>query len=85
MDNESQKIVEINNKLKKAKLSFQEACRKLSAKRMKASRKLENDINKELKPLKLIDANFKVEILARDEEDWNKNGSELVRFLVRLR
>ncbi len=84
LDNESQKIVEINNKLKKAKLSFQEACRKLSATRMKASRKLENDINKELKPLKLIDANFKVEILARDEEDWNKNGSELVRFLVRL-
>ncbi len=84
LDNESQKIVEIYNKLKKAKLSFQDACRKLSSTRMIASRELENDINKELKPLKLIDANFKVEILAREEDDWNKNGSELVRFLVRL-
>ena len=43
-----------------------------------------NDINKELKPLKLLDANFKVEFLVKEEENWNRNGSEKVRFLVRL-
>ena len=60
------------------------SCRKLSEKRIAASKKLENDINKELKPLKLLDANFKVEFLVKEEENWNRNGSEKVRFLVRL-
>ena len=32
----------------------------------------------------MINANFTVDIEKKNKEQWNKNGSELVRFLVRL-
>ena len=82
--NDSQKIDEIYQKLEKAEKRFQDACEKLTFKRKAASKKLENDINNELNPLRLINASFKVDINAKEKKNWNMNGSELVRFLVRL-
>ena len=58
--------------------------KKLTFKRELASKKLENDINNEFNPLRLINASFKVDINAKEKKNWNMNGSELVRFLVRL-
>ena len=51
---------------------------------MEASKKLEKEINKELAPLKLADANFKVEIIPKEEKLWNSNGAEKVSFLARM-
>ena len=83
IDNEAQKINEINeNNL--AENSFHDLCKKLSLKRDLSSKKLQEEINKELIPLRLINANFTVDIEKKNKEQWNKNGSELVRFLVRL-
>ena len=84
LKNDSQKIDEIYQKLEKAQKKFQDACETLSLKRELASKKLENDINNELNPLRLINARFKVDISAKEKKNWNMNGSELVRFLVRL-
>ena len=84
LKNDSQKIDEIYQKLEKAQKKFQDACETLSLKRELASKKLENDINNELNPLRLINASFKVDINAKEKSNWNMNGSELVRFLVRL-
>ena len=84
LKNDSQKIEEIYQKLEKAEKRFQDACEKLTFKRKLASKKLENDINNELNPLRLINASFKVDINAKEKSNWNMNGSELVRFLVRL-
>ena len=84
IDNEAQKINEINEKLNLAENSFHDLCKKLSLKRDLASKKLQEEINKELIPLRLINANFTVDIEKKNKEQWNKNGSELVRFLVRL-
>ena len=84
LKNDSQKIDEIYQKLEKAEKRFQDACKKLTFKRELASKKLENDINNEFNPLRLINASFKVDINAKEKKNWNMNGSELVRFLVRL-
>ena len=48
--------------------------KKLSLERLEASKKLEKEINKELAPLKLADANFKVEIIPKEEKLWNLMG-----------
>ena len=84
LKNDSQKIEEIYQKLEKAEKRFQDACEILTSKRELASKKLENDINNELNPLRLINASFKVDINAKEKRNWNMHGSELVRFLVRL-
>ena len=84
IDNEAQKINEINEKLNLAENSFHDLCKKLSLKRDLASKKLQEEINKELIPLRLINSNFTVDIEKKNKEQWNKNGSELVRFLVTL-
>ena len=84
LDNQSQEIEEIKNKLEKAENTFHQFAEKLSSERLLASNQLEKEINKELSPLKLIDANFKVEILPKEKKIWNANGSESARFLVRM-
>ena len=77
--NDSQKIDEIYQKLEKAEKRFQDACKKLTFKRELASKKLENDINNELNPLRLINASFKVDINAKEkkkklEYEWIRIG-----------
>ena len=57
---------------------------KTNIRRDLTSKKLEKEINKELSPLKLADANFKVEILPKEKKLWNANGADLIRFLVRM-
>ena len=45
---------------------------------------LEKYVNEELQPLKLEDANFRVNILSKEEQNWNASGGNSVSFLVRL-
>ena len=84
LDNQTKEIAEINKKLKAAEQVFLETSKKLSFERLEASKKLEKEINKELAPLKLADANFKVEIIPKEEKLWNSNGAEKVSFLARM-
>ncbi len=84
LDNQFQEIEEIKNKLEKAEQTFFENAKKLSSERLIFSKKLEEEINKELSPLKLIDANFKVEIKPKEKRIWNEYGADSIRFLVRL-
>ncbi len=84
LEKDSEKIDEVKIKLDKAKLLFEKSCNELSLKRAAAAKKLEYEINSELKPLKLLDANFKIAILKKDQENWNNIGAEQINFLVRL-
>ena len=84
LSNQSKEIEEIKSKLEKSEFVFFETSKKLSLERNKISKKLEKEINKELGPLKLVDANFKVQILLKEKKMWNANGSDLVRFLVSI-
>ncbi len=84
LDNQSQEIEEIKNRLEKVEQTFFEFAKKLSSERFIISQKLEKEINKELIPLKLIDANFKVEIIPKEKKLWNANGADSIRFLVRM-
>ncbi|MDA0367809.1 MAG: DNA repair protein RecN [Proteobacteria bacterium] len=52
----------------------------LSQKRAKAARALEKAIAKELAPLKLAEASFKVVLRARQPADWSKDGKDDVAF-----
>ena len=74
LSNQSKEIDEIKSKLEKSEFVFFETSKKLSSERNKISKKLEKEINKELGPLKLVDANFKVQILLKEKKMWNENG-----------
>ncbi len=81
---DSKNLEKINLKLNLAKEKFLDSCKKLTEKRILASKKLEDEINSELSPLKLNDANFKVDLIQKNENSWNRKGKESIKFLVRL-
>jgi DNA repair protein RecN (Recombination protein N) len=67
---------------KKLRAQYLELAQEISGKRIKAAEKLEKNIIAELKPLKMEGCKFKVEITPRDENSWNENGIDDVKFKV---
>ncbi len=80
----SESLDQIRIKLEKAKDLFKNNCQLLSTKRKNASKVLEELVNKELVPLKLQDAKFRVNIFTKEEDSWNASGSDITSFFVRL-
>ncbi len=58
------------------------AAKKLSSAREESAGGLQAAVNKELKPLKLGAADFRVPVELLDENEWNAHGMDHVRFLV---
>ena len=84
LNKNSENIERIRNKLEKAGKVFKKNCQDLEKNRKETALILEKYVNKELQPLKLEDANFRVNILSKEEKNWNASGGNSVSFLVRL-
>ena len=83
--NENEENIEkINTKLKIARESFKDNCEELTNKREKTAENLQDLVNKELEPLKLQDAKFRVNITTKEKSLWNAMGQDNVSFFVRL-
>jgi DNA repair protein RecN (Recombination protein N) len=65
-----------------ARARFDEAARKLSERRRKASRELDRRVAAELAPLKLDKAAFETEVTELPPDQWSETGAERVAFLV---
>ena len=64
------------------RLKFEEAAEALSQHRQKISKKLEQAVTAELKPLKLERAKFLVSLKPLNRDAWNQNGKEQIEFLI---
>lgn len=69
---------EVNN----LKEKYIRAARELSEKRQETARKLDENIMKELPPLKMEKAVFKTKITTKDENQWSEKGWDTVCFEV---
>ncbi len=65
-----------------ARFNFLDMAKELTTERKNAGLQLVQDIKKELKPLKLENANFRVAFTMKEEKSWNKNGCEDITFEV---
>lgn len=72
----------LREKLKQAYAKFTTATKALSKKRIAAAQKLSLAVMKELPPLKLENAIFKVDIVSLEEENWGREGAERAEFLI---
>jgi len=82
LNQSSENLEKIKNKLEFAKNKYEEDCNNLTKSREKASKELQEQINLELRPLKLGDAKFIVEVTQKELSRWNKEGADLVKFLI---
>jgi DNA repair protein RecN (Recombination protein N) len=68
--------------LEDARKKFEENVTHLSEKRKKAGDKLSKLVNKELPPLKLAKAKFRVHFEVLDRSEWNMDGGERIEFEI---
>ena len=83
---EIENLDEINNKLKKELKSIEENMLKLSEEmhkiRTNKAKELSEKINTELQDLKMKNAKFNAMVELNKENEFNKNGLDLVEFLI---
>ena len=84
IENSSENIEKIKQKLDFSKNSYWNLCQKLSEARIETAKTLEDKVNNEFIPLKLLDAKFRVEINFNNIEHSNIEGKDNVKFLVKL-
>lgn len=68
--------------VQKARKAFESEARKISAERIKAAKKLDTLVQRELAPLKMDKAKFVTNVVQLSETEWGPNGIDKVRFLV---
>ena len=74
-------LKDLEDKMKQAEAQYLEYAETLSSKRMKLSEKLAKAVNQELKPLKLENAQFFVEI-SRKEGEYSPSGLDHIDFQI---
>ena len=84
LNQSSESLEKIKNKVLLAKKQYQNNAVNLSQHRKSLASELEKLINKELNPLKLENAKFHVELSEKDIGNWNDNGLDNIKFLVSL-
>ncbi len=81
---EIENLDEINNKLKnelkEIELKMAELAKQMNEIRIKEGNELAIKINKELQDLEMQNAKFEVEVIS--QEEFNKNGLDIVEFLI---
>ncbi|HCM83430.1 MAG TPA: DNA repair protein RecN [Alphaproteobacteria bacterium] len=75
-------MVRLEKETHAAREQYVAAAEKLSISRNAAGEKLARAIHKELAPLKLEKANFKIALDAVSESAWSANGIDQIRFMV---
>ncbi len=81
-DQDGSKLAAAEKDFAEARAAFLASCRKLSAVRVAAAKKLEVAVARELTPLKLGHARFRVALTALAEDDASAGGMERVGFEV---
>lgn len=82
--NGREKMTELQNALIEAKNNYRHHAQILSEKRQVAAQELSEAITKELAPLKLLKAEFVVEVEEKPDMEWTKNGFNIVTFTARM-
>ena len=82
--NSSESYEKVKNKVFQAKQNYFKNAKTLSSHRKKYALHLESLINKELIPLKLVDAKFEVEVIEKVENKENESGIDNIKFLVSM-
>lgn len=75
-------LEELKNDLEKSKIAYIEQARILSQKRQSIASELQSAISKELPPLKLERAVFRVNFEDLPETEWNASGLDRVEFYI---
>ena len=78
LNQSSENLEKIKSKLSLAKIKYEEDCHILTKSREKALKELQEQINLELRPLKLENAKFMVELSRRE---FSKNGIKKEQIL----
>ena len=81
-DQDGSKLASAEKELAQARAAYLDTGRKLSAARNTAAKKLETAVARELSPLKLGQARFRVSLTALAEDDAGANGLERISFEV---
>lgn len=82
LDHGEDHLHELQDRVKVRKNAYQEVALKLSQGRKTAALALETAIRKELPPLKLEHARFRVNFDPLQEESWGPNGCDRVEFYI---
>lgn len=75
--------IELERKVKEYKDRYVSQATRLSTLRKKAGEQLDSEIEKELPPLKLEHAKFRVKLTELPEENWGPHGFDQVEFYIR--
>ncbi len=82
IDHQDHVLGDIEKQVTLAKGVYEKAAEILHQARVKASAKLDKQVNKELSPLKLDKATFATQIDVFPQSQWNSTGMDDIRFLV---
>ena len=83
LDQVGDQLSEVIVKIKKSQEALIQTGQKLSASRKKASTRLSSSVTKELKDLKMGDAQFIVDLQPKENfSEWGSSGGDQIQFLV---
>lgn len=80
LSDQGDQLVALRKKAATTKNQYKKFADELSAQRQQAARKLEKSITKELSPLKLERAQFKIDVTTLSENQWSSEGLDRVTF-----
>lgn len=82
LENQEVFISDLEKEVSELKSSFLKEARELSSLRKDTAKKLANELMGELKPLKMEKTVFDVDFKELDENNWNRNGIDAVKFIA---
>jgi DNA repair protein RecN (Recombination protein N) len=78
------RISELAKLIEKSDLAYRKHAHILTERRIAAGKLLSEEINKNLPPLKLMGAEFKVDVQEKPNDPWTELGFNIVTFMVRM-
>ena len=84
LQNITENMAELEKLERQTRQNFEEACLVLSEKREKAAEQLSQEVQNQLKHLKMADAKFVVRLVPLEESAWHAGGREQVVFYVQM-
>ncbi len=76
-------LIELAKKEEQAKLDYIKSAKTLSDKRIVSAKKLDENVIKELPPLKLEKAKFLTQIEKLEENEWSETGFDKISFMIK--
>ncbi len=82
LENQEVFISDLEKEVSELRNSFLKEAKELSSLRKQTAKKLANELMDELTPLKMEKTVFDVDFKELDEDNWNRNGIDAVRFIA---